>query len=371
MSISDNLDKTTGKKTVGLSGKPVEDPIECKKGIVKWGLPANYKWFPTTEPVTGKSKPAFDDPQQGPIPDCPLLAVLGSLALKGRIIAPATGIITFYQTKLGVSWPFGKTRASPPPDYSTITWNVPLKADGTPACARAKDNNVLWVPVYEKAYACFLEATRNGGFAFAGDKPIICDILKGDAGYIFTELTGINSVSYLTKDPPGAGYATKEAETLAKLQQLCPKTGNFPSRVAKYPIVAYTYVDSDPLKTNNTNAPVDSAPRDSGVYYDTNDELMVKEHSYSLIGLHTVVNAAGAEENFVILRNPYGFNIDAATIANTYSTLPFTFFTFDTFQYPPKAAGGAALPQVVVYNGVFALKISDFVKWFMGFCWIP
>jgi hypothetical protein len=352
-----------------LTGAPINGFAEDTRIGFNWGIPLQARWLPDSDPVSGQQKPAFDDPQQGPAPDCYYLATLGSLALKGKInpICAETGYLAIYSPNLDKTyWSFGKKRVSDfrvkPMNYCQITWQLPLTKTVEPAGAKSKQSNVMWVPFYEKAYACYLEAVREG--KFVSDTPDLRIIPEGDADTAFKLLTGTKPITFLTKN--------NTKTTLELLRQMCPVVSNVPSQIISSPAVAFTYSESDPEITKNLNPAIDSAP--SGVVYETPDgradELVSKKHSYSLIGLHTLNRGKDDEKNFVILRNPYGFNIELSTISKNYKLLDYSTLTFGTFTYPPKPADGSDPPTVNVYNGVFGIEVGDFAKWFMGFRYI-
>lgn len=364
--------KPEKKKDLKLNlGGPKIDPTTCPNDVDHWAIPNPPYWFYEKNPVTGlidTTKPGFDDPQQGCVPDCYLLAVLGSLAWKQQVICSQANAMSF-RDPAGTTWNFGiKTKFKCSGNYSPITWNVPVNAAGDPAIAKSKEKTELWVPVYEKAYACYLEAKQKG--KFNGDTPEVWKIPAGDPCFMFLVLTGKIATTH-ENETIGKYCKTTEETVLEVLTDICQAGTTAPAKKTDYPAVAFTYCTSDPdaLAKKGTplvSIPACAAPAGSGVLYE--DDVLVAAHAYSLLGVYEVVTD-GVVETWVILRNPYGMDCGACGISQNYTLLEFNYLEFDTFKYP-EPVGGGTLPVYKIYNGVFALRLDDFVKWFQGFCWI-
>jgi hypothetical protein len=162
-----------------------------------------------------------------------------------------------------------------------------------------------------------------------------------------------------------------------KLESICyDKVQDFPSTKTKYPAVAITNCTQDPMEDPvQTNPPICAAPAGSGIVYD--NELLVANHSYSLLGIHEEV-IRDFTIPYVILRNPYGTNWGFTMDSVPDWTLKDQ-GTLDFHVVPPENdpydvhwdlfvtnAAGARTPNC----GVFAMHLTKFKFYFGAFGWV-
>ena len=135
----------------------VADPVTTDAGYV-------YKSF-AGDPLFAPSGPSANDVSQGELGDCYLLSVLSSVAktdsalIRQTVVPNANGTYTVsFAGKTG-----GRTAV-------TVDGELPTLPDGRPAYAQLGADNSLWVSLYEKAYADFVNpkadryATISGGW---------------------------------------------------------------------------------------------------------------------------------------------------------------------------------------------------------------
>lgn len=389
-------DRSDPELNNNLIGAPVISITECRDSINVWGMLGNW----------ANSGQLFDEPVQGPIPDCYYLAALSSLAWMGRteIKKRQPNNISLYPPAGSVQT-FGLVGNRPTP-LTVLSLELPLKQVRDRAnivistnlsTAKSKDPTETWVSFYEKTYAAYLENLGTIPVTPQDpripDHPRVCLIPEGYPGAILTVLTGQLYNRFPWRLPyhfDAAALSTCVNDVWVKLQSLGPDTGAS-SKKTSVTAVAYTYCTSDPEELKKLVPPVilnpvpDCAAQSwSGVLY--RDDLLVASHAYSLLGIH-----ADTQGHYVILRNPYGMNwgLDLlhlpytlalgykpdGTLANTVAdggslVFDLPLLGFNLPSYPLFVANTANPVQYTVNNGVFALKIEDFVKWFRGFCWI-
>jgi hypothetical protein len=347
----ENADEDKFKRKL-LTGGPAIGTSVCQQDLSTWDLLAGGLW--SYEDKLKSKVPSFDDPVQGPIPDCYYISALSSLAWAGKIKTKQTYNIGFYPN-LTTTYSFGLSTNRPVP-ANPITLKLPLTQNLKPAGAKSKNPQEIWVPYYEKAYASYLEKIQmiTPLNPATPDSPQICLIPEGDPCETLSLLTG----QPFTVFP----MISDSSMLLTQLQGLCQAYSGTASQKILVAALAYTYCTSDPKELAKLNPPVTlnpvpdcSAPADSGVLYC--DDLLVASHTYSIFGIH-----AESGKNFVILRNPYGMNcaLDRIHVPYELANGP---LEFDSFTYP-------LFINNQVNNGIFALEINDFIKWFRGFCWV-
>lgn len=340
--------------TVGDSEGSAE---ACQAGIDDWDDVPSAVWSVETSaaglPVS--ALPMFDDPVQGPALDCYYLATLSSLAWHNLINRRLANPITFYDAKNG-NRSYGTAATSKLPKYRCINTELPLNGLDEPACSHSKDRNEIWVPFYEKVYACYLEdigtiapPSKNP------DRPQVCLIPEGSPCTTLKLLTGKTPVERL------CSTFTSTTAFYSEFMKIIDRSSTTPSQKTKYPTVAYTYCCGDPVELKKKGLAVPgglcAAPAGSGVLYE--DDIIPDDHAFSIHGYHS-----DDDGDYVILRNPIG-PVCGACGTKVPFTLSTTDLKFATMTYPlnsPYHTPG-------VNNGVFALEFEDFLKRFQGYCW--
>ena len=268
---------------------------------------------------------AYNDPVQGDLPDCYLIAALSSLAFLNMIPA-----------KQPVNSSYSFTFYNPPPVLGgtptaapavNVTYNLPLAA-GKYYYSKSFTTGEIWIAMYEKAFARW-----KGNNTDTPDYRVIC---QGDPVYALLNLTGwkFNATSRFSN------LSLSEAQIYDKINSVCRTSGIY--RTTAKPMVAYTY---DPRIENPT-----------GVTY--RDATIVGNHSYSVLGVHTI----GAEK-YIVMRNPWGqkgagpgsgdpdpTNLPAGALASG----------------PWYQNANLADPN----DACFALRVKEFKDYFKGFGWV-
>ena len=388
------LEREYSRDCSSVGAPPFANCSSCNYGGI-----SGATWF-STRPQHGSipgvnDDPDFNNPVQGPVYDCYLIAVLSSLAWVNddvstvncgmiKTSAPSSSNpIVFYSSPnpcYGVSSP-----PSPAGTYVQVSLQLPLDIAGKPSCAISSEFTTakeIWPSYYEKVYARYRESYGNPLIPACPNKsidyPNICQLPCGDPFATLTLLTGksctVPDTKYDMMYYPDR--CPRSADTIwGKLTSICYSVSGYPSQKTKYPAVAITNCTGDPRITGGSQLPC-SAPYGSGVNYD--NELLVASHSYSLLGIHTISNGSNAG-NYVVLRNPYGQNP-----AYVQGSSPILWSDTEAFNFRVPAPA-----QVAPYNfswpfiitdpgtgkktpnsGVFAMKCTDFLNWFGAFGWI-
>jgi len=359
--------------------------------IDHWSAVTGFKWFSTTPKSNlGNDDPDFNNPVQGAILDCYLIAVLSSIAWihddttnpAGQINTSITKNVYFYDgSTIFCIGP--KATSTSCTEFIPISTDLPIDATGKPACAISSEYTSalkeIWPSFYEKAYARYrLRKGHINNWEYDhsktpsyDDHPDIPKLPEGDPFATLTLLTNIPCIKYdMMYDP---AHCPRDAGTIwTKLKSICQvATSNTNSQKIKYPAVAITNCTKDPTVPPTLTPPYPScaAPAGSNVVY--NDALLVANHSYSLLGIYTNPTT---KKQYVILRNPcgdiWGFDSTSITYRLADDTLSFrvpspTAYSFNWTLF--KVVSGVKIPNC----GVFAIQCEDFAQWFGAFGWIP
>lgn len=286
----------------------VRDTAVNMRGVV-WIDPGHY--FEEYSEMT--------DPIQGTVGNCYFIAALSSvawartyvIAQRNRATDTSGGfvnMIEFYRTN---KW-----------ERVEVTEKLPLHFPGNVFIyARSSDRGEIWPSVYEKAYAKW--RTNH-----AGDRPDYNSLRGGDPVWATRQLTGLTPHYVLT-------LSQSAGNIWQKIRSNCMshKTYN--------PMVAWTYPSGD-LSPDKVN------------YSDAN---LVANHAYSILGVNYANN-----RKYVVLRNPWGWkeatlNIDGGI-----------WVAWDTPYY-----GGQGFWRTINMargDGIFALRVDTFKKYFAGFGWV-
>ena len=263
------------------------------------------KAFGTTVNVT--------DPVQGGVPkNCSFIAGIASLAWKQKI-----GI------QQGPTYTFNFYRIA-----NNVTITDPQQTDGVvpnPLQAKSDDPAKFWPALYEKAYYQWLE---NLGLTKPSARPKYCSHTEWqNPSTVLFQLMG---KTVLTKN------CTDWDSVFNDINGFCDNCGrSVTNRAIRTPAIAWTY---DPTIANPNNA----------VY---SDATIIAKHTYSLLG---VVNLGTTlDKRFIVLRNPLGKNKgDPNMPGYLYTSAPW--------------CNNIILGDV---DGIFALRIDQFVKYFEKYAW--
>jgi hypothetical protein len=278
---------------------------------------SNPIWAPNPEgnnyTVTSR---AYNDPIQGDLPDCYLIAALSSLAFLSLIPSkqpPYT--YTFFNLPVVVG-------GTPSPDAPvTVTNLLPLDANNKYHYSKSCTAGEIWIAIYEKAFARWV----NRRVGTDSDTPDYSKICQGDPIAALMNITGWKGSRFFT-----TSYANGTL-IYDKIKTACKSPGYV---IAAKPMVAYTY---DPR--------IERPP--SGATY--TDATIVGNHSYSVLGVHT-----SGTEKYIVMRNPWG-QMDP-----------------NPSNLPPGALAAGSWNNITLNSSdaIFALKADVFRDYFKGFGWV-
>jgi len=264
------------------------------------------------------------DPAQGNYLDnCSLIAVLASLAWKKTIPALQNHTINGNLTE-----PYTFTFYSSVNTPATQQTNGWLPQDANRKLLHAKsdtDATEIWPAVWEKAYYQWVDKLPK-----VTDKPdYYLHTEWQSAVTLLLQLTGKEPVRKISD-----GITTLNASTtfsdIYNWCSGCPIDATY--RTIKSPAVAWSF---DPIIANPAKVQfsLDTIPA---------------KHTYSLLGV------AG---NYIVLRNPFGSGKKEPTGVAVYN----------------KNALWCSnnINLVNLNDGIFAISVDDFVKYFQGYAWMP
>ncbi len=298
----------------------------------------NPQWAPnpagSNYTVTSR---AYNDPVQGDLPDCYLIAALSSIAF-AAVTIPKPELMpdklppftyTFYK-------PPAVMGSAPTADAPISVSNLlPLDSTGRYHYSKSFAAGEIWIAMYEKAFARWINRLAGTD----NDSPNYSRICQGDPVLALMNLTGWK---FSTTSKYSTQAFTDGTQIFNKIRDsACKSLGAY--KVAKFPMVAYTY---DPR--------IERPP--SGITY--TDATIVGNHSYSVLGVHVI----GAD-NYIVMRNPWG-----QKGAGPGSGDP------DPSQLPAGALATGPWYQTANLadpnDAVFALKAGVFRDYFKGFGWV-
>ncbi len=271
------------------------------------------------------------DPIQGTLRDCYFIAALASVAwARPYVIAQRTRAYAADKTMDMIEF----HAAAGALKRIDVTEELPLNSpSNTFIYARSSDVGELWPAIYEKAYAKW--QTND-----PGDHPDYLPIEFGDPVAAAVELTGLTPYYYTTQ-------ALTASEIYNKVKENCF------SRKTVNPMVAWTYPSGDD-SPDNVN------------YADAN---LAANHAYSIMGCQSLATPplptwppskkAGILHQYIVLRNPWG-NYEPVT-----DPLTGTWIAWDA-----PGDGGPGFWRTIpmaTNDGMFALQIAEFKKYFAGF----
>ena len=265
--------------------------------------------------------PDMNDPIQGASPDCYLISALSSLAwARPYIIAERTwmrggvGHIQMIE--------FLKSYGGSAPAKIEVTELIPLNSPSMGFIyARSSESGEIWPAVYEKAFAKW----RNGNpVGPTGDKPDYAKIAYGDPVAAAAAISGLTPYYYSN---PGLS----EDDIWIKINN-----ENCASNKTFNPMMAWTYGSSPSADVNYSSAHI------------------AANHAYSILGSwkDNVTN-----KKYIVLRNPWG---------NYESTLNVEGGTWSAWDAVSRYGCWTSIPMATV-DGIFALRVDTFKKYFAGF----
>jgi len=256
----------------------------------------------------------FFDPVQGAVANCYYIAALSAIAWATPFrIAHLTRATGPNQAQFNDQINFFQPDSGGALDKAIqVTEAVPMTAGGDYIYCRSSESGETWPAIYEKAFAKLKTGT-------ASDMPDITQTAWGDCLWATAQLNGGTRHGYNTAD-----HSADELWQLLRSNCLSYRTFN--------PMTAWTYSTGD------------AAPD----HVDYASAHVVGSHCYTVLGW-----AYRQCRRWIVLRNPWG-NTEA-----TASVLDATISMYDVSWWRP----------ITLKNndGVFAMEIGAFKKYFAGF----
>lgn len=256
----------------------------------------------------------FSDPVQGAVANCYYIAALSAIAWATPFrLAHLTRATGLNQLQFNDQINFCKPDSGGALDTAIqVTEALAMTAGGNLIYCRSSESGETWPAVYEKAFAKLKTGT-------ATDMPDITQTAWGDCVWATAQLNGGTRHYYDT-----ASRSTDDLWHLLRSNCLSYRTFN--------PMTAWTYSTGDA----------------SPDHVDYASAHMVASHCYTVLGW-----AYRQCQRWIVLRNPWG-NTEA-----TSSVLDATISMYDVSWFRP----------ITLKNndGVFAMEIGAFKKYFAGF----
>ena len=255
------------------------------------------------------------DPVQGAVANCYFIAALSSVAwARTYVIAQRSRATGPAQQSFVDMFEFYK---SGKPIQVEATELLPLSSPGnTFIYARSSEPGEIWPAVYEKAFAKWI--TND-----ASDRPDILKTAYGDPVGALVALTGLTPTYY-------SNPALTEDNIWQKVRE------NSVSMKTFNPMVAWTYGTSPSPDVNYSNA------------------HLVANHAYSILGWQFTNN-----QKYIVLRNPWGNYEAILNVDNSVWT------AWDAPYYG--GPGYFKSIPMAANDGIFALRVDTFKKYFAGF----
>jgi hypothetical protein len=259
------------------------------------------------------------DPIQGAVANCYFIAALSSVAwARTYTIAQRTRATGTGQQNFVDMIEFYRAYGSSNPKKVEVTELLPLNSPGnTFIYARSSEAGEIWPAVYEKAFAKW--RTND-----PGDKPDILATAFGDPVAASASLVQ-STTPYYYSNP-----SLSEDQIWHKVRENCI------SRKTFNPMVAYTYGSAPSPDVNYSNAHI------------------AANHAYSILGWQYTNN-----QKYIVLRNPWG---------NYEAILNVAGGTWIAWDAPYYGGPGWWRPIPMATNdGIFALRVDTFKKYYAGF----
>jgi len=264
--------------------------------------PAGYTWRETGQMLCHATD--YDDPVQGGVGDCWLIAALAAVAWADPYtITKRTRQVSQGNEQdqwLGIQFYSQPTWRNAPTMMIDLTDKTLVDNYGYAPYCNSSDAGENWPQVYEKAFAKWTTQDPS-------DEPDITTLSGGDPGYAIAQLTGKTCYYYDTWS-----HTSDELWGIVRENSVAFKTLN--------PMTAWTYGSGDQYNGSN----------------------VVANHAYTILGW-----AWNNGKMYIILRNPWGYV--EPTGLNTYQGICM-FFDSSFWHYI----------DMVGNDGVFALEASFF-----------
>jgi len=275
-------------------------------------IPPNGHW--ATAGTFFHETAEFFDPVQGAVANCYYIAALSAIAWSTPFrIAHLTRATGVNQDQFNDMISFYKPDQGGVIDQQIqVSEALPLTMSNNFIYCRSSEVGETWPAVYEKAFAKLKTGTMT-------DMPDITQTAWGDCVYATAQLNGGSRHYYNTAD-----YSADDLWTILRSNCLSYRTFN--------PMTAWTYSSGDA----------------SPDHVDYNSAHIVGSHCYTVLGW-----AYRDCQRWIVLRNPWG------SFEATASVLDATISMYDVSWWRPIALKDT--------DGVFAMEISAFKKYFAGF----
>jgi len=296
-------------------------------------------WDEKEQSVYQAIKPTFDDPIQGCVANCYLIAAFSSIAWATPYMFPYRTLPGPFKFKLPAPNPF-----NPGTDTAQgVDSKVALTDDKRIVFADSYAPNEIWPGIYEKAYAMWI--TKN-----TDNQPDIKQTTNGNPVTALYNIMGYRDnwiKTYATTIKQADNSLLSADDVWKGISGLCTSAKTF------RPTVAWTYgVASTP-------------PGDA----DYNNSGLVRDHAYSILGIHTEDS-----KRYVVIRNPFGNGepMDLSLVSGTSWRAPelvdqgFTRTGAADPKFPPTGLSISFKNP----DGVFALDVNSFRIYFEAFGWI-
>jgi hypothetical protein len=280
--------------------------------------PAKWDYYSSGGTLRTFGTIQVNDPVQGNyLLNCSLIAAFSSLAWKAKITTQPAG------PKITYSFQFYNPNKLQQADGMT-----PLDANGKLLHAKSDTENEIWPALYEKAYYMWLDNINN-----PSGRPDYCKYAAWQSPVtVLNQLTGKNA---LQKDCQ-RDFTSSDAIFSYINDNLCvnynPTATN---RTLMYPAAAWTY---NPKVRNPY-----------GVTF--SDTTIAAQHTYSLLGVTGTKAGTTWTSKYIVLRNPYGKGKGDPGGVTLYN-------------------GNWCNINLGTSDGLFALAVDQFVKYFEGFTWV-
>ena len=262
----------------------------------------------------------LDPFQNASMPDCYLISALSALAWACRVnIANPDGSGNVKLTIAGKDYTAAKAE------------ELPVDGAGNLRGARSAGANETWPAVYEKMYARFLGIASDPE---SPGNPDVCNQMPQDGNALTTlaDITAWNANSEVS------GNYQKIFDNLTADSKV------------KYPVVAWTYPALEGIQTGYAVMP---------------------KHAYSVLG--TYIEGA---TKYIVLRNPLGAVAQNAGITmKTAGNWAYKdrCYKKNASEFTAIYIGGIPPAKTLSFNltqGIFALEVGEFSKYFERFGWL-
>jgi len=307
----------------------------------------------------------FNDPQQGCLANCWLIAALSSVAWAETNGYPRKLARTPAALQIPPSdkWPTKKPIAT-----SQAFW---LDQSGDAYYARLnpkrpqEEKYEIWVPYYEKCFASFINHQTSDQWDPNNPSPVYNNLNYGSTAWALTNITATpynltNTLNYF--DP--AGGADNIAGMIEVMRSNINPNGGLPTNngdmlVANRPAVADSYLSDNPKIPGCVPAIANQAKYNNGNPVAYNCPGLAANHSFSILGLYKENNTM-----YVILRNPWASYANSADFSpELQGCLAKGVNKLQAF------AGTAKIPDTGA-EGIFGLDSLTFMRYFQTFYWV-